>query len=162
LRENLTSSSDGEGLETGSRSTLNGHAGGNPGHSQGYSYGLPRQSFTRQKDISEQIEFFHLNRLSSSIVIKVDFDLTMSILAHNLLRLFAQDLRGYEYQSAPTLYNKFLANSGVVEITSEQVAVKLHKKRALPVLLTAMTPFQGQRIRLWGNRIATFAGDTRS
>ncbi len=29
-----------------------------------------------EKDISEQIEFFHLNRLSSSIVIKVDFDLT--------------------------------------------------------------------------------------
>ena len=48
LRENLTSSSYGEGLETGLRSTLNGHAGGNPGYSQGHSYGLPRQSFTRQ------------------------------------------------------------------------------------------------------------------
>jgi hypothetical protein len=48
LRENLTSSSEGEGLETGLRSTLNGHKGGNPGYSQGYSYGLPRQSFTRQ------------------------------------------------------------------------------------------------------------------
>jgi hypothetical protein len=46
LRENLTSSSKGEGLETGLRSTLSGHAGGNPEDSQGYSYGLPRQSFT--------------------------------------------------------------------------------------------------------------------
>jgi hypothetical protein len=49
LRENLTSGSDGKGLETGLRSTLNGHARGNPGYSQGYSYGLPRQSFTRQE-----------------------------------------------------------------------------------------------------------------
>jgi hypothetical protein len=48
LRENLTSGSYGEGLETGLRSTLYGHAGGNPGYSQGHSYGLPRQSFTRQ------------------------------------------------------------------------------------------------------------------
>jgi hypothetical protein len=48
LRENLTSSSKGEGLETGLRSTLNGHTGGNPGDSQGQSYGVPRQSFTRQ------------------------------------------------------------------------------------------------------------------
>ncbi len=48
LRENLTSGSNGEGLETGLRSTLNGHAGGNPGYSQGRSYELPRQSFTRQ------------------------------------------------------------------------------------------------------------------
>jgi hypothetical protein len=48
LRENLTSGSNGEGLETGLRSTLKGHEGGNPGYSQGQSYGLPRQSFTRQ------------------------------------------------------------------------------------------------------------------
>jgi hypothetical protein len=47
LRENLTSSSDGKGLETRLRSTLNGHEGGNPGYSQGQSYELPRQSFTR-------------------------------------------------------------------------------------------------------------------
>ncbi|MGH2624927.1 MAG: transposase, partial [Sphingobacterium sp.] len=40
-----------------------------------------------EKLISEQIEFFHLNKVSSSMVIKVDFDLTMSILAHNIYRL---------------------------------------------------------------------------
>jgi hypothetical protein len=28
-----------------------------------------------EKDIAEQIDFFHLNRVSSSMVIKVDFDL---------------------------------------------------------------------------------------
>jgi hypothetical protein len=30
-------------LETGLRSLLHGHAGGNPGHGQGAAYGLPRQ-----------------------------------------------------------------------------------------------------------------------
>ena len=30
-------------LETGLRRLLHGHAGGNPGHSQGAAYGLPRQ-----------------------------------------------------------------------------------------------------------------------
>jgi len=30
-------------LETGPRSLLPGHEGGNPGHSQGCFYGLPRQ-----------------------------------------------------------------------------------------------------------------------
>jgi hypothetical protein len=49
LRENFTSGSDGEGLETGRRRTLAGHEGGNPGYRQGQSYyALPRQSFTRQ------------------------------------------------------------------------------------------------------------------
>ncbi|MEA3291864.1 MAG: hypothetical protein U9Q71_06130 [Pseudomonadota bacterium] len=53
MRENFTSGSYGEGLETGPRNTLNGHEGGNPGHSQGSSYGLPRQSFTRQSGFKE-------------------------------------------------------------------------------------------------------------
>ena len=45
-----------------------------------------------ENEISEQIDFFHLNRNSSSIVVKVDFDLTMTILAHNIYRLFSLGL----------------------------------------------------------------------
>ena len=37
-----------------------------------------------EKSISEQLAFFHLNRLSSSMVIKVDFDLATTILAYNV------------------------------------------------------------------------------
>jgi hypothetical protein len=54
LRENLTSGSYGEGLETGRRKTLTGHEGGNPGDRQAQSYdALPRQSFTRQVFFSD-------------------------------------------------------------------------------------------------------------
>ncbi len=115
-----------------------------------------------EKEISEQIEFFHLNKLSSSVVIKVDFDLTMSILAHNLFRLFARDLPGYSHSTAPPLFNKFLLNAGSVQITPKQVIIRLNKKRMLPLQLMAMEQFQGLRIPLWGNRAVTFAGDTRS
>ena len=34
------------GLETEPRTSLHGHEGGNPGHSQGMPYGPPRQSST--------------------------------------------------------------------------------------------------------------------
>ena len=57
--------------------------------------------------------FFHLNRLSSSMVIKMDFDLAMTILAYNLYRLLALDLPGYENNTAVTLYEKFIQNNGV-------------------------------------------------
>ena len=42
-----------------------------------------------EKSIAEQPAFFHLNRLSSSMVIKIDFDLTMTDLARNLYQLLA-------------------------------------------------------------------------
>ena len=115
-----------------------------------------------EKGISEQIEFFHLNRVSSSMVIKVDFDLTMSILTHNLIRLLAMDLPGYSHSTDFTLFNKFLSMSGGVEIKSDEILVKMKKKRNLPALLTAMEPFQRKAISILGNRKLIFTGDTTS
>ena len=43
-----------------------------------------------EKAIAGQLQFFYLNRLSSAMVIKVDFDLALTVLAFNLYRLFAR------------------------------------------------------------------------
>lgn len=91
-----------------------------------------------EKEISEHIEFFHLNRLSSSMVIKVDFDLTMSILAHNIYRVFALDLDRYAKLSDERIFEKFISNSGSVEIAPDGIMVELKKKRDLPQLLEMM------------------------
>jgi Transposase DDE domain len=91
-----------------------------------------------EKTISEQTHFFHLNRLSSSMVIKVDFDLVMTILAHNLYRLLALDLTGYENNTAATLYEKFIHNSGSVNLDEDQAVVELKKKRHHPALMSAL------------------------
>lgn len=94
-----------------------------------------------EKGISEQIEFFHLNRLSSSMVIKVDFDLTMTILAHNLYRLFALDLERYSEFSDERVYEKFIANNGNIEISSNQIQIELKKKRDLPQIIEMMKKY---------------------
>nr|NGX43565.1 hypothetical protein [Chlamydiota bacterium] len=61
------------------------------------------------------------------MVIKVDFDLAMTILAYNLYRLLALDLPGYENNTAVTLYEKFIQNSGSVNLNEEQAVVQLKK-----------------------------------
>jgi hypothetical protein len=61
-----------------------------------------------EKAISEQTHFFHLNRVSSSMVVKVDFDLTMTILAHNIYKLLAIDLPGYSHYTAQSLYGTII------------------------------------------------------
>lgn len=94
-----------------------------------------------EKTIAEQTHFFHLNRLSSSMVIKVDFDLTMTILAHNLYRLFACELEGFTNNTSQTLYDKFIYNSGTVSITEKKIIVRLKKKRNLPCLLEAIQEY---------------------
>ena len=42
------------------------------------------------------------------MVIKVDFDITMSILASNIYRLFALDLDRYAHLSVQSLFEKFI------------------------------------------------------
>ena len=69
------------------------------------------------------------------MVIKVDFDLTMSILAYNLYRLLALDLERYEHLTAQSLYEKFILNEGDIIIDNESITVNLKKKRNLPLVL---------------------------
>jgi len=111
-----------------------------------------------EKGISEQIEFFHLNRVSSSMVIKVDFDLTMTVLAHNLYRLLAMNLPGYAHNTSETLYEKFLYNSGEVEITHDSIQIKMKKKRNLPALLSEMEKFKDLKIPWMNNKKLVFSG----
>lgn len=87
-----------------------------------------------EKSIAEQIDFFHLNLLSSSIVIKVDLDLAMTIATHTLYRLLAKKLTGFENVEAKTLYRKFIDNLAEIDLNFPQISVKLLKKVHYPVL----------------------------
>ena len=91
-----------------------------------------------EKTIAEQTYFFHFNQVSSSMVIKVDFDLTMTILAYNLYRLLAAELPRYSHQTAEKLYEKFISNSGKITINKNRIDIFLKKKRHLPAILSAM------------------------
>jgi hypothetical protein len=107
-----------------------------------------------EKGISEQIHFFHLNRNSSGIVVKVDFDLVMTILAHNLFRLFALNIDGYGHCEAKTIFNKFIMNAGEVNISENEIVVSLKKKRTLSLVLDNFKGFESIHFNwLHGKRI---------
>ena len=98
-----------------------------------------------EKSISEQTHFFHLNKVSSSMVIKVDFDLTMTILAHNLYRLLADSLEGHQHLTSQSLYEKFICNDGTIAVDGKTIKVQMKKKRNLPLLLTALNQFKATK-----------------
>ena len=98
-----------------------------------------------EKCISEQISFFHLNRVSSSMVIKVDFDLTMSILAHNIYRLFAMDLGRYSNYTSTRIYEKIIANNGSISVDDNQITVALNKKRDISLVMQIMEKYKLQK-----------------
>jgi len=110
-----------------------------------------------EKTISEQAHFFHFNKISSSMVIKVDFDLTMTILAYNLYRLLAKELPRYTHQTAEKIYEKFISNGGKIVIRENEIEVLLKKKRHLPSILSTMKSFTPCNIGWLNKKINVFA-----
>ena len=106
-----------------------------------------------ENGISEQIHFFHLNRNCSGIVIKVDFDLTMTILAHNLYRLLAHQIPGYSHNRAQTLFEKVINNSGEVVVDEETITVKMNRKRSLPHLREAIPKLEDEYHWIGGKKL---------
>ena len=115
-----------------------------------------------EKEISEQIEFFHLNKLSSSMVIKVDFDLTMTILAHNIYRLLALEFDRYSSMSDQGIYEKFIANSGTITIENDNINVAMKKKRELPQILETMEAYKKTKYKWLNNKKINFVGSATS
>lgn len=133
-------------------------------------FDLPTDSIVRkyakrwliEKEISEQISFFHLNNVSSSMVIKVDFDLTMSILTHNLYRLISKDLERFEKTSDQSIYEKFLQNSADIYIEQDKIIVKYKKKRNLPLLLDTIKKYEDYKYSWLGKKNVIFEGASYS
>lgn len=107
-----------------------------------------------EQEIAEQIAFFNLNHPSSSIVVKVDFDLTISLLAHNLYRIISQHLPGFSLCTVSTIYRKFFENGAWIKIENGTATVHLKKKAHLPILFevpwmkdTTLLSWHGLNIR---------------
>ena len=115
-----------------------------------------------EKMISEQISFFHLNNVCSSMVIKVDFDLTMSILAFNLFRLFALETQRYKNSTSTKLYESILLNSAQINVDDDSIQVALKKKKMLPLCLEIMDKYKDQKYQWLGNKKLIFTGASYS
>ena len=96
------------------------------------------------------------------MVIKVDFDLTMSILTHNIYRLFALEMERYENMSVQSIYEKFIKNAADIEIDHDTVQVVLKKKRNLPLVLEKTNLYPNQKYPWLGNKKITFEGASYS
>ncbi|HDL86115.1 MAG TPA: hypothetical protein ENH11_07315 [Candidatus Acetothermia bacterium] len=91
-----------------------------------------------ENGISEAIQFFHLDALSSMVGLKVDFDLQLTLMASSLYRLMAAKIgREYTKAQAKTLFRNLLDVSATVRITEQEVVVTLDKRAHNPYLVAS-------------------------
>ena len=90
-----------------------------------------------ENGIAEAVKFFHLNALSSPILIKVHFDIVMTMIADTLYSRLAQNLRGFETCDAPKLYRDFVKGKGEVAVKGGQICVTYPRRAHNPILRAA-------------------------
>jgi hypothetical protein len=91
-----------------------------------------------ENGISDAIQFFHMDALSSMVGLKVDFDLQITLMAASLYRLMAgQIARKYEKAQAKKIFRNLLDASATVCVTHRQVIVTLDKRAHNPYLVAS-------------------------
>lgn len=87
-----------------------------------------------ENSIAEAVKFFHLNAISSPILLKVSFDVTLTMIADTLYTMLARQLRGFEDCNASKLYRHFVHGKANVSVNKGVVSVAFPRRAHNPVL----------------------------
>jgi hypothetical protein len=105
--------------------------------------------------LSDAVRFFHIDALSSAVGFKVDFDMTLLVIASGLYRLLARRMRGYRDAQARQIFRDLVDTPATVDITAHAVTVTFHRRAHLPILMASGLFDQPVRVPWWGNRTLT-------
>ncbi|OGF68168.1 MAG: transposase [Candidatus Fischerbacteria bacterium RBG_13_37_8] len=87
-----------------------------------------------ENGLSEAVSFFNLNALSSPILVKVHFDVVMTMIADTLYSMIAQQLRGFEDCNANSIYRHFIRGKAMVSIDGNNIKVTFPRRAHNPIL----------------------------
>ena len=91
-----------------------------------------------ENNIADGIDFFHMDALSSTVAMKVNLDLQLTLMASSLYRLLGSKL-GNRYRKARSrhLFRDFIDATATLVITQKEVLVQFQKRACNPFLIAA-------------------------
>jgi hypothetical protein len=88
-----------------------------------------------ENGLEDQVHFFHVDALSSAVAMKVDFDVTLTVIATGLYRLLGKHLHGFDHAKARQIFRRFLDTNAKVHVSPDGVLVRLPRRAHNPLLL---------------------------
>ena len=111
--------------------------------------------------LSDAVRFFHMDALSSAVGLKVDFDMTLLVVASGLYRLLAERMRGYGDAQARQIFRDLVAMPATITVTESEVEVSFHRRSNLPIILASGMMDQPVAVPWWNGhtlRLTTYNG----
>lgn len=88
-----------------------------------------------ENNIQENIDFFSLNALSSPVIVKVDFDIAMTLIANTLYKTLSKKFRLFDNSKPKTIYRNIVQSNAKISITSHKIEVNFGKKSFNPLIM---------------------------
>lgn len=88
--------------------------------------------------LGTNVNFFHLDCLSSEVRLNVDFDATLTVIAHGCYRWLARQLKGFDNAKAKQVARKFIETSGeITVIPHHTLQITFDRRSHNPILREA-------------------------
>jgi hypothetical protein len=106
-----------------------------------------------ENSISDGVDFFHMDALSSAVAMKVNCDLQLTLMGSSLYRLFGAQIGGaYATAESRHIWRDFIDTSARVTITDPTIEVRFGKRAHNPYLLDAGFAETDVPVPWWGGR----------
>ena len=105
-----------------------------------------------ENKFSELVDFFKLNALSSPLMVRIYFDVALTVVADTLYRLLARDLRRFEDCTPKTLFADFINCGCRGEVVGNEVIIRMKKKATTPVLKSMERFRRSWPVPWWGGK----------
>ena len=109
-----------------------------------------------ENSISDAVRFFHSDALSSTVGMKVDFDMALLVIASGLYRILARRMRGYSEAQARRVFRDLIDMPASITTTPTEVRVHFHRRAHLPIILASGMLDAKTTIPWWNNATLTF------
>jgi len=106
-----------------------------------------------ENKLSELVSFFNLNALSSSLMVRIHFDILWTMIADTLYHRFAQDLPRFEHEKANTIFKRFINMPGKIIYDGQRFTIKIRKRAHTPILMRQKKLIAGIRVPWLDNKI---------
>ena len=109
-----------------------------------------------ENNIQENIDFFSLNALSSPIIVKVDFDIAMTLVANTLYKILAGKFKLFEKAKPKTIYRNIVEGAAKIYFGTNTVKVVFGKKSFNPLIMDWINSLSELKIPWMDNRFLQY------
>lgn len=94
-----------------------------------------------ENNIQENIDFFSLNALSSPVIVKVDFDIAMTLIANTLYKTLSKKFKLFHNSKPKTIYRNIVRGDAKISLNDDRIEVVFGKRSFNPLIMDWISSF---------------------